>query len=76
MRNRIVTTYFPIVSASAGGAYSQQIETLAILRYQNDPIIQIWVDINKEISTWIYQGEQIILVGDWNSEALEVITWM
>ena len=74
MKIRIITAYFPTSSDSAGGAYSQQLEALAIMEIQNDPINQFWIYRNKEISKWTHQGEQIILMGYWNSEALEVIT--
>ena len=46
------------------------------MKIQNDPRTQFWMDINKEISKWIHQREQIILMGVCNSEALEVNTWM
>ena len=76
MRNRIVTTYFPIVSASAGVSYSYQLEALVIIKIRNDPRTQFWIVMNTEILKWIHQVEQIILVGDCNSEASEVKTWM
>ena len=46
------------------------------MKIQNDPRTQFWVDLNTEISKRIHQGEQIILMGDYNSEASEVNTWM
>ena len=76
MRTIIINTYFPTSRASTGGVYIQQLESLYIMKIQNDPRIQFWIDLNKEISKWIHKGEQIILMGDWNSEALEVNTWM
>ena len=42
------------------------------MQIQNDPRTQFWIDPNTEISKWINQEEKIILIGDWNSEALEV----
>ena len=76
IRTRNILTYCPIEIASAGGAYSQELEVLAILKVQNNPRPQFWIDLNKGISKWIHQGEQIILMGDWNSEASDVNTWM
>ena len=32
------------------------------------------MDLNKDISKWIHQGEQIILMDEWNIEASEVNT--
>ena len=63
MRTRIITAYCPTASASSGGAYSQQIEALAIMKLQNDPRTQFWIDLNKLISKWIHQGEKIIRMG-------------
>ena len=73
---RIITTYFPTVGAITGGAYSRKLESLTMMKIQNDPRTQFWIDLNTEILKWIHQGEQIILIGDWNSEASEVNTWM
>ena len=55
-RTRIITEYCPTASASAGGAYNQQLESLAIMEIQNYPITKSWIDINKEISKWTHQG--------------------
>ena len=46
------------------------------MKIQNDPRTQFWIYINKEISKWIHQGEQIILMGDCTSSESEVNTWM
>ena len=46
------------------------------MNIQNDPRNQFLININREISKWTHQGEQIIFMGDWNSKALEVNTWM
>ena len=46
------------------------------MKIQNDPRNQFWIDLNTQIEKWMDQGEQLILVGDWNSEAPEVNTWM
>ena len=75
IRTIIITTYWPVVSASVRGAYSQQLEALAIMKIQNDPSNQFWIDLNTEILKWIHQGEQIIIMGDWDIEVSEVNTW-
>ena len=46
------------------------------MKIQNDPRAQFWIDFNTEISKLIHQGEQIMLMGDFNSEVLELNTWM
>ena len=64
IRTRIISAYFPTVSASTGGSYRQQLESLAIMNIQNYPRTQFWIDLSKEISKWIHQGEKIILMGN------------
>ena len=46
------------------------------MKIRNYPRTQLWIDLNTYIVKWMYQGEKIILMGDWNSEALEVKKWM
>ena len=64
MRNIITAACFPTASTSAVIAYSQQLEALAIMEIKNDPRTQFLIDLNKYISKWTHQGEQIILIGD------------
>ena len=63
-----------MVSASSGGAYSKQLEALTIMKIQNDPMTQFWIDPNTKIAKWMDQGEQLIIMRDRNSEASDVIT--
>ena len=76
VRTIIITPYCPTVSDSSGGAYIQQLEALKPTRIQNDPRTQFWIDRNTEISKLIQKGEYNILMGDCNSESLEVNTCM
>ena len=46
------------------------------MKTQNDPRTQLWIDLNTEISKWMDHRVKIILLGDWNSEALYMKTWM
>ena len=46
----IITAYCPIVSSGVGGAYSQQLESIVIMKIENYPRTQFWIDLNKEIS--------------------------
>ena len=52
-RNNIVTiivdAYCPTVSASAGVAYSQQLEDLTIMKIRNNSRNQLWIDLNTKI---------------------------
>ena len=59
---RIVTVYSP--SGSGDGpstVYSQQLSHL-----REDPIKAFWRDLGKEIAEWQENGEQLIVMGDWN----------
>ena len=67
VRTIIITAYQPKVSSSTGVAYIQQLEAFTIMKIKNDPRTQFWIDLNKEISKWIHQREQIIIIGDRNS---------
>ena len=75
-RTIIVTAYFPMVGASSGGAYSQQLEVLTTIKIKNYPRAQFWIYLNTNITKYMDHGEQLILMGDWNSRALEVNTWI
>ena len=46
------------------------------MKIQNDPRTRFRIEINKDISKWTHQGEKIIHMEDWNSEASEVNTWV
>ena len=46
------------------------------MKIHSDPRTQFWIDLNIGISKWIHQVEQVILRVDWNSDSLEVKTWM
>ena len=63
----IVTAYFPAVSAITGVAYITPLESLTIMKIQNDPRTQFWINLDTEISKWVHQGEQIIIMGYCNS---------
>ena len=76
VKTKIINAYYPTVTASSGGAYSQKLESLAIMKIHNGPRTQFWIDLNIDISKLIHHGEQNILMGYWNSEASEVKIWM
>ena len=46
------------------------------MKIQNDLRNQLWIELNTEILKLIRQGEHIIIIGGWNSSALEVRTRM
>ena len=72
----IVTESCPTVSANVGGGYNHILEVLTTMKIQNYPWTQSWIDLNTHIAKLMDQEEQHILMGDYNSEASEVNTWM
>ena len=62
---RVMTCYCPNRSTTGPNTvYSQQLQTLG-----KDPITCFWSDLEKEVSRCQQQGEQVILAGDWNTDA-------
>ena len=61
---RMITAYFPTVSVSTGGVYSKKLEDLTIMKIQNDPRTQLWIDLTTKIAKWVCQGEQLIVLGE------------
>ena len=62
---RVMTCYCPVRStAGPNTVYSQQLQILG-----RDPIKAFWGDLEKEVHKCQQQGEQVILLGDWNTDA-------
>jgi hypothetical protein len=64
INTRVISAYSP--SGSGKGiktVYSQQ---LAILN--DNPIRRFWEDLGSALQNWIFLGERIILLGDWNED--------
>ena len=71
---RVVTVYSP--SGSGDGpstVYSQQLSHL-----DKDPIQTFWKDLGESILKWQDDGEQLILMGDWNEnvQGTMITQWM
>ena len=61
---RVITAYNAAYNTSGPNTvYSQQLKYL-----QKDPIQAFWDDLDREIHKWQLQGDQIVLMGDWNQE--------
>ena len=62
---RVMTCYCPNKSTTGPNTvYSQQLQTLG-----RDPIACFWDDLEEEVKQCQHQGEQVILLGDWNTDA-------
>ena len=64
VKNIIITTNCPTVSASTGVSYIKQLEALTISKIKNDSRTQYLIDINTEIFRWIHQREKNIIMGE------------
>ena len=62
---RVITCYCPNRSINGPNTvYSQQLQSL-----NRDPINAFWDDLEGEIREYQEAGEQIVLLGDWNTDA-------
>jgi exonuclease III len=62
---RIFTCYCPNKSTTgANTVYSQQLQTLG-----RDPIAAFWTDLATEVLVCQQKGEQVVLLGDWNTDS-------
>jgi len=73
---RIVCIYCPCISTGPTSTYALQTIALTNMGILECPRTQFWQDLRESIMTWQSQNEQVIIMGDWNSEYQEVITWM
>ena len=72
-KTRVVTAYCPTPSSNGPHTvYSQHLKYL-----DKDPIQAFRTDLGQAISKWHQDGEQLILMGDWNQETQseEFISW-
>ena len=70
---RVITAYCAVNNATGPNTvYSQQLKHL-----NKDPITSFWEDLATDIRKWQLQGDQIVLMGDWNQEthSEQFIAW-
>jgi len=72
----IITAYCPCISFGAGSAYTQQLLQLQDIGIQSNQRHDFWNDLEQSVTRAIDLGDNIILMGDWNTEFSEVRTWM
>jgi exonuclease III len=73
---RIICAYCPCISQGPTSTYALQVVGLAQQNIMVCPRQQFWEDLRTYITTCKDSGEQVILMGDWNSKYEEVVQWM
>ena len=74
---RFITAYCPCKSTTnTSGAYSQQLIALALDgRPDECPRKVFWDDLAFNIDRWTQNGEQLVIMGDWNSDDESTRKW-
>ena len=75
LHTRIICAYVPASNTFKGtwSAYDQQVRGLCLDGLTGHcPRAQFWVDLEREISKWQSQGDQLILAGDWNTDVRSI----
>jgi Reverse transcriptase (RNA-dependent DNA polymerase). len=73
---RIICAYCPCSSTGPMSTYACQIIGLAKANITECPRSQFWIDLKTYISECKENSEQVIVMGDWNSNYIEVVQWM
>jgi len=88
MKTTIITAYCPVNSPGLGGCYTQQLTYMSMHRSEpeltnhhipddiNCPRQLFGYDLRKFIERLLEQGNQIIVMGDFNSEYVNLRDWM
>jgi hypothetical protein len=73
---RFVTAYCPCKSINTSGAYSQQLLALSLDNQPDQcPRKVFWDDLSLCIDMWLQKGEQLVIMGDWNSDDVSTRQW-
>ena len=72
LTTRVVTAYCPIKNSNPSDCYAQQIQGLLAQGIQSCPWRQFWVDLKTFVEEVYDNGEQLIVMGDWNSRMKDV----
>jgi Endonuclease/Exonuclease/phosphatase family. len=75
-RCRIICTYCPCISLGTSSVYAQQTVGLAQQNIYTCPRQVFWNDLRQYIQERQETGETVILMGDWNSDYTDLLTWM
>ncbi len=72
-RTRFVSVYVPIKPANYGDTkvYYQHQRNLLDDDITIDPIEQFWIDFWADVDEWLANGEELVIMGDWNSNVVD-----
>jgi exonuclease III len=73
---RIICAYCPCRSLGPSSSYALQLVGLTKERILECPRKMFWTDLRTYVTQCQEQQETVILMGDWNSNYNEVVTWM
>jgi hypothetical protein len=73
---RIITAYCPCISDGPTSTYALQIVAMSQRGAIGCPREKFWEDLATFITTCQNKKENVIIMGDWNSEYAKVIQWM
>ena len=67
-KNTCVTRVVTVYSPSGSGTGPSTVYSQHLAHLQSDPIASFWKDLGQEITEWQENGEQLVLMGDWNED--------
>lgn len=72
-RTRFVSVYVPIRPANYGDnkVFYQHQRALIEDEIKTDPIEQFWIDFWSDVDKWLAQGEELVIMGDWNTDVVK-----
>jgi Endonuclease/Exonuclease/phosphatase family./Reverse transcriptase (RNA-dependent DNA polymerase). len=73
---RIICAYCPCISTGPSSTYTLQVVGLSRQNTYTCPRIQFWTDLQAYIEQCQNANEQLIVMGDWNSDYDQLLTWM
>jgi exonuclease III len=75
-RCRVICAYCPCISTGTTSTYALQSVALAQENIMECPRKQFWIDLHEFLGNCTQRNEQIVLMGDWNSDYDEIKQWM
>lgn len=73
---RVICTYCPCISLGMNSAYALQTAALAKKKIYDCARKVFWEDLYRFILECKDGGETLVVMGDWNSDYDDVVTWM
>ncbi len=72
-KTRFVSVYVPIKPANYGDSkvYYQHQRALLDDNITADPIDQFWTDFWTDVDKWLSNGEELVIMGDWNNNVID-----